>query len=61
MSEAVLLTRVEHHEINDPPKAPEKQNWLLKSKTINQEKEENKHKESGSRKLWHGVWRTQNL
>lgn len=56
-----MLLRVEHHKINDPPKAPEKENWLLKCKIINQKKEENKHKESRRRKLWSGVWRTENL
>lgn len=28
--------RVEHQEINNPPKAPEKLDWLLKCKSINQ-------------------------
>lgn len=37
LSGAVLLTGVEHHEINDPPKAPEELSWLLKCKFINQE------------------------
>lgn len=49
--------RVEGHEINGLPKALERLNWLLKCKIINQEKVENKHKESGRRKMWHGVSR----
>lgn len=47
LSGAMLLTRVEHHEINDLPKAPEKLNGLLKCKIINQEKEENNTKNQG--------------
>lgn len=41
--------RVEHHEINDLPKAPEKLSWLLKCKCISREKAGNE--ESGGRKL----------
>lgn len=51
------LTRVEGCEINDLLKAPERLNWLLKCKIINQE-EENKPKDSGRKKIWHGVSRT---
>lgn len=41
--------RVEHHEINDLPKAPEKLSWLLKCKFTKQEKAGNE--ESGGGKL----------
>lgn len=49
--------RVEHHEIDDPPKAPEKLNQLLKSKIINQGKEGNKHR---IRKKEAMAWSTEN-
>jgi hypothetical protein len=45
--------RLEHHEINDPPKAPEKLNWLLKCTITNQEKKENKPKDQEKGK--HGM------
>lgn len=53
MSGAKLLMRLEHHEINDPPKAPEKLNWLLKCTITNQEKKENKPKDQEKGK--HGM------
>lgn len=57
MSGATLLTRVEHREINDPPRAPEKLNCLLKCKIINWEKEGNKQR---IRKKQAVAWNTEN-
>lgn len=49
--------RVEGREIDDPPKAPEKLNWLLKSNIINQGKEGNRHR---IRKEAAMAWSTEN-